>query len=100
MRAIDMGGVGEVKEYELLFVDLRVHTEAHKPYNTNNCASTSPAGLAEGIISSLTFPEEPMNYAVILAGGAGTRLWPLSRERLPKTALRFYSDQSLSLIHI
>ena len=41
-----------------------------------------------------------MNYAVILAGGAGTRLWPLSRERLPKTALRFYSDQSMFQIAV
>lgn len=41
-----------------------------------------------------------MNYAVILAGGAGTRLWPLSRERLPKTALRFYSEQSMFQIAV
>ena len=41
-----------------------------------------------------------MNYAVILAGGAGTRLWPLSRERLPKTALCFYSDQSMFQIAV
>ena len=31
-----------------------------------------------------------MDYALIMAGGAGTRLWPLSREHLPKPALRLY----------
>ena len=36
-----------------------------------------------------------MDYALIMAGGAGTRLWPLSREHLPKPALHLYSDQSM-----
>jgi len=36
-----------------------------------------------------------MDYALIMAGGAGTRLWPLSREHLPKPALRLYSVQSM-----
>ena len=26
---------------------------------------------------------EPLMYALILAGGSGTRLWPLSREFFP-----------------
>ena len=34
-------------------------------------------------------------YAVILAGGSGTRFWPLSRELEPKHLLKFYSDESL-----
>jgi mannose-1-phosphate guanylyltransferase/mannose-6-phosphate isomerase len=34
-------------------------------------------------------------YPVILSGGAGTRLWPLSREALPKQFLRLLSDRSL-----
>jgi mannose-1-phosphate guanylyltransferase/mannose-6-phosphate isomerase len=33
--------------------------------------------------------------AVILAGGSGTRLWPLSRERFPKQFLRLLGGQSL-----
>lgn len=33
--------------------------------------------------------------AIILAGGGGTRLWPLSRESFPKQFLRFGSDLSL-----
>ncbi|HEY4316383.1 MAG TPA: mannose-1-phosphate guanylyltransferase/mannose-6-phosphate isomerase [Herbaspirillum sp.] len=34
-------------------------------------------------------------YPVILAGGAGTRLWPLSREALPKQLLPLYSEFSM-----
>src|SRR5436190_8158802 len=30
-----------------------------------------------------------MRYAVIMAGGAGTRLWPMSRAGKPKQMLRF-----------
>lgn len=32
------------------------------------------------------------NYCVILAGGAGTRMWPLSRRRLPKQFVDFFKD--------
>lgn len=34
-------------------------------------------------------------YALILAGGAGTRFWPFSRELEPKQFLKIISDQSL-----
>jgi mannose-1-phosphate guanylyltransferase len=34
-------------------------------------------------------------YAVIMAGGGGTRLWPLSRRSRPKQMLRLGSDRSL-----
>ncbi|WP_333840243.1 mannose-1-phosphate guanylyltransferase/mannose-6-phosphate isomerase [Pelomicrobium sp.] len=34
-------------------------------------------------------------YAVVLSGGAGTRLWPMSRETLPKQFLRLTSEHSL-----
>ena len=34
-------------------------------------------------------------YAVIMAGGGGTRLWPLSRKNSPKQILRLFDDRSL-----
>ena len=36
-----------------------------------------------------------MRHAVIMAGGAGTRLWPLSRTRRPKQLLRLFGGKSL-----
>ncbi len=34
-------------------------------------------------------------YSIILCGGSGTRLWPLSRKNYPKQFLKLYSDKSL-----
>jgi len=34
-------------------------------------------------------------YALIMAGGAGTRLWPLSRQRSPKQALRLVGERTM-----
>ncbi|MCH7587282.1 MAG: mannose-1-phosphate guanylyltransferase [Chloroflexi bacterium] len=34
-------------------------------------------------------------YAAIMAGGGGTRLWPLSRRHRPKQSLRLVSDKTL-----
>jgi mannose-1-phosphate guanylyltransferase len=34
-------------------------------------------------------------YAIVMAGGAGTRLWPLSRRRTPKQLLALAGDASL-----
>ena len=36
-----------------------------------------------------------MHHAVIMAGGSGTRLWPLSRRRHPKQLLRIFEGKSL-----
>lgn len=36
-----------------------------------------------------------MNYAIILAGGAGTRFWPLSRLDAPKQFLELYSEKPM-----
>ena len=34
-------------------------------------------------------------YAVIMAGGSGTRFWPLSRETMPKQLLKIGSEQTM-----
>ncbi len=39
--------------------------------------------------------EGPFTYSVILAGGAGTRFWPLSREKMPKQFLTLIGEESL-----
>lgn len=36
-----------------------------------------------------------MNYAVIMAGGSGKRLWPLSRKKRPKQVLRLLDGETL-----
>ncbi|MHC5111312.1 MAG: mannose-1-phosphate guanylyltransferase [Planctomycetota bacterium] len=36
-----------------------------------------------------------MRHAVIMAGGAGVRLWPLSRKKRPKQLLRIFDGKSL-----
>jgi mannose-1-phosphate guanylyltransferase len=36
-----------------------------------------------------------MNFAVIMAGGAGKRLWPLSRKTRPKQVLKLFQGQTL-----
>lgn len=39
-------------------------------------------------------------YAVIMAGGGGTRLWPLSRKDHPKQVLRLFDDRTLFQIAV
>ncbi len=39
--------------------------------------------------------KSPKTYAVILAGGVGSRFWPLSRELEPKQFLKLHDDKSL-----
>lgn len=41
-----------------------------------------------------------MRYAVIMAGGQGKRLWPLSRQRLPKQLLKLIDGKSLMEIAV
>src|SRR5580765_7700230 len=35
---------------------------------------------------------------VVLSGGSGTRLWPMSRSMYPKQFIRFFSDQTPSFL--
>lgn len=37
----------------------------------------------------------PKTYALILAGGSGTRFWPLSRNEYPKQLLKLFDDETL-----
>ena len=43
----------------------------------------------------MPFSDQPNRYAVILAGGSGTRFWPLSRETSPKQMLQIIGEDSL-----
>lgn len=48
-------------------------------------------------MSQLTSPStpNPNHYALILAGGSGTRFWPLSRNARPKQLLNLFGDTTL-----
>lgn len=43
----------------------------------------------------MTSPSTPTIYPVILCGGSGTRLWPLSRKAFPKQFIPLLGDKSL-----
>lgn len=43
----------------------------------------------------MTTPSTEHRYAVVVAGGSGTRLWPLSRQSLPKQMQSLMSDRTL-----
>jgi len=39
-------------------------------------------------------------YALILAGGGGTRLWPRSRQKTPKQFLKLFDNQTLTQVAV
>ena len=47
------------------------------------------------IIKTGRIEEGASMFGIILAGGSGSRLWPLSRELYPKQLLSLYTDKSL-----
>ena len=54
--------------------------------------STAHAG---GEFSVSTFRSAMELQPVILSGGSGTRLWPLSREQYPKQLLALVGDETM-----
>ncbi|MDF1824879.1 MAG: sugar phosphate nucleotidyltransferase [Verrucomicrobiales bacterium] len=40
-------------------------------------------------------PDQPKIFALILAGGSGTRFWPLSRNERPKQLLNLFDEETL-----
>ncbi|RFU47900.1 mannose-1-phosphate guanylyltransferase/mannose-6-phosphate isomerase [Paraburkholderia sp. DHOC27] len=56
-----------------------------------NDAEVQAVSAAQGVVRSSSVTVQP----VVLAGGSGTRLWPLSRERYPKQLIDLVGDESL-----
>ncbi len=46
-------------------------------------------------VTPVPFPSDPMLIPIVLSGGSGTRLWPVSREAFPKPFMRIGGTPSL-----
>jgi mannose-1-phosphate guanylyltransferase len=62
---------------------------------SENHADSRFSGRAIVSIISCLMSEIPHAYALILAGGSGTRFWPLSRDARPKQLLDLFGDGTL-----
>jgi mannose-1-phosphate guanylyltransferase/mannose-6-phosphate isomerase len=60
-----------------------------------DCRSRHPQWTAQAIAANRTRMSEQRIVPVILSGGSGTRLWPVSRESFPKQLWPLLSDRSL-----
>lgn len=61
----------------------------------SRCGTHRQAALFNNRETILKMKPIPHLYAVILAGGSGTRFWPLSRQLFPKQLLRLLGDETL-----
>jgi mannose-1-phosphate guanylyltransferase/mannose-6-phosphate isomerase len=68
-----------------------------KPIAVRRKPRLRPTGITAIIEKGIHFMAEVKRnvYAVLLAGGTGTRLWPVSRELYPKQLVKFIGDDSL-----
>jgi mannose-1-phosphate guanylyltransferase len=62
---------------------------------SENHADSRFSDRAIASIISLPMPQIEHTYALILAGGSGTRFWPLSRDARPKQLLDLFGDGTL-----
>lgn len=51
--------------------------------------------VASCLVICTVFVTTPSVYYIVIAGGVGTRLWPLSRESKPKQFLSLFNEHSL-----
>jgi mannose-1-phosphate guanylyltransferase len=61
--------------------------------SANGHVSVTPNGRPTNDESARSGSGEERFWAVIPAGGSGTRLWPVSRSRMPKFLISFIGDQ-------
>jgi mannose-1-phosphate guanylyltransferase/mannose-6-phosphate isomerase len=64
-------------------------------YNLSSAPADIVIQLRQKNLLAFAFQKEFMIHPVILSGGSGTRLWPLSRAALPKQFLPLVSENTL-----
>jgi mannose-1-phosphate guanylyltransferase/mannose-6-phosphate isomerase len=72
-------------------LDRSGNTQARARRNIVKAASSDSDNIARSPMTAPIFP-------VVLSGGSGTRLWPLSRTMYPKQFIRFFAEQDCSFL--